>query len=229
MWPVSYGPVQPATARLPHPHPSCTPVQLTPRGEHPPSQHGGLWGSRTWGPQSKIAGRWSTMGKGIMGFWQDPPQGTPNTSVLPPCIPPTPGVPRVRVWAWAHYRGTEKGAGVCSPVGRAGHPRARRSSNQDSAMAHLRGGRTQLQTCVWAGGGGSHKTASQATGTAACQLLHHGAVSPGEEPPAPTLAPKPSLLSPVQGTQSTTPPPIGGALHSVQGLFPATAPVTCRI
>lgn len=64
------------------------------------------------------------------------------------CLPaphPHPDAQRERV-VRADKWGTEREAGRDSPVGRAGHPRAKRSSSQAPAMAHLVGGRSQLQT-----------------------------------------------------------------------------------
>lgn len=59
---------------------------------------------------------------------------------------PTQGVPELGEGV-GPTNGAQRGRrGGGSPVGRAGHPRARRSSSQVLAMALLRGGRTQLQT-----------------------------------------------------------------------------------
>lgn len=87
------------------------------------------------------------------------------------------------LWGWRGVGG--------SPVGRAGHPRARSSRSQVPAMAHLRGGRTQLQTRGVGWGGGARETACQATGPAAPQVLHHeppvrGPSHPGPLPPLST-------------------------------------------
>lgn len=104
-------------------------------------------------------------------------------------------------------RGLQRGG---LPVGRAGHPRARRSSSQVPAMALLRGeAGPSCRAGVWAVAGGARKTASQATGPAAPRLLHRRAraVSPREEPPP--LPPWPSnpVLSQGPGSQGATPTP----------------------
>lgn len=106
-------------------------------------------------------------------------------------------------------RGLQRGG---LPVGRAGHPRARRSSSQVPAMALLRGeAGPSCRAGVWAVAGGARKTASQATGPAAPRLLHRRAraVSPREEPPPPPLPPWPSnpVLSQGPGSQGATPTP----------------------
>jgi hypothetical protein len=97
-------------------------------------------------------------------------------------------------------RGNRKGG---SPVGRAGHSRARRSSSHVPAIVFREDTGPSCGPEVWAQVGATQKTASQATGPAAPQLLHHEpsrAVSPPPNP-VPPRGPGNSGATPTLGTE----------------------------
>lgn len=146
MLPMSHHPILHNVALATPPRPLWTPASLLgssipPRGDRSPSQHCGLQGT----PGAPEQGSWEVEYMGGEGGLLETLPGGPNACVLP--LASHPPQEAQRESGLGQTKGAQRGKqGGDSPVGRAGHPRARRSSSHVPAMAHLRGGRTQLQT-----------------------------------------------------------------------------------